>query len=170
MVEVIDNYAKELEKNIQIKDDIELKIETIKKEYLNTLLKTKFDRLPLFERIDKMAEHLCDKTSISYGKGKRSFIKQIKERLNIKPDFKKIYEGLYKSKSFVDAYGKDKTVKLNTKEINYEDALCFIYLKGLLKGFPYSNLIKQIVVDEAQDYNEMQYIILSKIFKKASNQ
>jgi DNA helicase-2/ATP-dependent DNA helicase PcrA len=29
-------------------------------------------------------------------------------------------------------------------------------------------LIKQIVIDEAQDYNELQYIILSKIFKKAS--
>lgn len=168
MVDVIDNYEKELERNIQITDDIELKIETIEKKYLNNLLKDKFDRLPLFERIDKMAEHLCDKTGVSYGKGKRSFIKQIKERLNIKPDFKKIYEDLYKSEAFIDIYGKEEIVKLNTREINYEDALCFIYLKGLLKGFPYSNLIKQIVVDEAQDYNEMQYIILSKIFKKAS--
>ncbi len=168
MVDVIDNYAKEIEQNILIKDDINLKIETIEKKYLNYLLKEKFDKLPLFERIDKMAEHLCDKTSISYGKGKRSFIKQIKELVNIKPNYKKIYEDLYRSKSFIDVYGKEETVKLNTKEINYEDALCFIYLKGLLNGFPYSNLIKQIVVDEAQDYNEMQYIILSKIFKRAS--
>lgn len=168
MVDIIDNYANEVKQNIKITDNIELKIETIEKKYLNNLLKDKFDRLPLFERIDKMAEHLCDKTGVSYGKGKRSFIKQIKERLNIKPDFKKIYEDLYKSKAFINAYGKEKIVKLNTKEINYEDALCFIYLKGLLNGFPYSNLIKQIVVDEAQDYNEMQYIILSKIFKKAS--
>ncbi len=168
MIEVIDSYAKEIEQNIKVTDDIELKIDTIEKEYLNTLLKDKFNRLPLFERMEKMAEHLCDKTGVSYGKGKRSFIKQIKERLNIKPDFKKIYENLYKSNSFIYSYGKEETVKLNTKEINYEDALCFIYLKGLLKGFPYSNLIKQVVVDEAQDYNEMQYIILSKIFKKAS--
>lgn len=168
MIDVIDDYVKEIKQNILITDDIELKIETIEKKYLNFLLKDKFDRLPLFERIDKMAEHLCDKTGISYGKGKRSFIKQIKERLSIKPDYKKIYESLYKSKSFINKYGKEEILKLNTKKINYEDALCFIYLKGLLKGFPYSNLIKQIVVDEAQDYNEMQYIILSKIFKKAS--
>lgn len=168
MVDIIDNYADEIKQNILITDDIELKIETIEKKYLNTLIKDKFDRLPLFERIDKMAEHLCDKTGISYGKGKRSFIKQIKDRLNIKPDFKNIYENLYKSKTFIDAYGKEEIVKLNTREINYEDALCFIYLKGLLNGFPYSNLIKQIVVDEAQDYNEMQYIILSKIFKRAA--
>ena len=30
------------------------------------------------------------------------------------------------------------------------------------------HLIKQIVIDEAQDYNRLQYVILSKIFKKAS--
>lgn len=168
MVDVIDNYAKELENSIRITDDIELKIETIEKSYLNKLLKDKYDRLPLFERIDKMAEHLCDKTGVSYGKGKRGFIKQIKERLSIKPNFKKIYEDLYKSNAFISEYKKEESLKLNTKEIKYEDALCFIYLKGLLNGFPYSNLIRQIVVDEAQDYNEMQYIILSKIFKRAS--
>jgi len=84
MIEVIDNYAKEIEQNIKVTDDIELKIDTIEKEYLNTLLKDKFNRLPLFERMEKMAEHLCDKTGVSYGKGKRSFIKQIKERLNIR--------------------------------------------------------------------------------------
>lgn len=168
MIGVIDNYVRELEKSIKITDDITSNVEIISKEYLNSLLKTRFNKLPLFERIDKIAEHMCDKTGISYGKGKRSFIKQIKERLNIKPDFKKIYENIYKSNSFIDIYGKEETIKLNPRRINYEDALCFIYLKGLLNGFPYSNLIKQIVVDEAQDYNEMQYIILSKIFKKAS--
>ena len=67
----------------------------------------------------------------------------------------------------IESYGKEEKVKLNKKKINYDDALCFIYLKGILKGFPYSNLIRQIVIDEAQDYNEMQYLILSKIFKKA---
>lgn len=168
MIDVIDNYAKEIENNIKIIDDIELKIETIEKSYLNMLLKYRYDKLPLYERIEKIAEHLCDKTGIGYGKGKRNFIKQIKERLSIKPDFRKIYEGLYESKTFIDTYGKKETIKLNNKEIKYEDALCFIYLKGLLNGFPYSNLIKQVVIDEAQDYNEMQYIILSKIFKKAS--
>lgn len=168
MIGVIDNYVRELEKSIKITDDITSNVEIISKEYLNSLLKTRFNKLPLFERIDKIAEYLCDKTGISYGKGKRSFIKQIKERLNIKPGFKKIYENIYKSNSFIDIYEKEETIKLNTRKINYEDALCFIYLKGLLNGFPYSNLIKQIVVDEAQDYNEMQYIILSKIFKKAS--
>lgn len=168
MISIIENYAKEIENKIMITGDIETKIDVIDKNYLNYLLKDRFNKLPLFARIDKMAEHLCNKTGISYGKGKRSFIKQIKELLNIKPDFKKLYQDLYLSDAFKKVYQENVNLRLNTKMINYEDALCFIYLKGLLDGFPYSNLIKQIVVDEAQDYNEMQYIILSKIFKKAS--
>lgn len=168
MISIIESYVKEIEDKIMITGNIETKIDVIDKNYLNYLFKDRFNKLPLFSRIDKMAEHLCNKTGISYGKGKRCFIKQIKELLNIKPDFKKLYQDLYVSYAFKKVYREDIILKLNTKMINYEDALCFIYLKGLLNGFPYSNLIKQIVVDEAQDYNEMQYIILSKIFKKAS--
>ncbi len=168
MILVIENYYKEIENKINITNDLETRFDSIEKSYLNYLLKDRFNKLPLFSRIEKMAEHLCDKTGISYGKGKRSFIKKIKELLNIKQDFKKLYQDLYKSDSFKKAYGKEYCLKLNVKKINYEDALCFIYLKGLLNGFPYSNLIKHIVIDEAQDYNEMQYIILKKIFKNAS--
>ena len=75
---------------------------------------------------------------------------------------------MFNSKSFIMSYKSSENVILNKKKINYEDMLCFIYLKGLLEGFPYSNIIKQIVIDEAQDYNKLQYIILKKIFKKAS--
>lgn len=168
MIEVINNYVKEIESKIVITKPVETKFDTIDTSYLNYLLKERYNKLPLYLRTESMAEHLCDKLGISYGKGKRNFIKQINEALNIKKDFKELYQELYLSKSFEDKYGKKENIKLNPKQIGYDDALCFIYLKGLLNGFPYSNLIKQIIVDEAQDYNPMQYIILSKIFKKAS--
>ena len=168
MIKVIEEYVAELENKIFVVNNIETKTDIIDKSYLNYLLKDRYSKLPLFSRIDIMAEHLCDKIGISYSKGKRSFIKQIKNSLNIKPDFKKIYVDLFLSDSFKRIYGKEEYIKLNSKVVNYDDALCFIYLKGLLNDFPYINLIKQVVIDEAQDYNEMQYIILSKIFKKAS--
>lgn len=167
MIEVIDNYAKEIENNTKIIGNIETKINIIENKYLNYLLKERYNKLPLYERIDKIAEHICDKLGEKQS-NKRKYIKQIKDMLSIKMDFKKLYENLYLSDSFIKVYGKSKIVKFDTKELNYDDALCFIYLKGLLNGFPYSNLIKQVVIDEAQDYNEMQYIILSKIFKRAS--
>ena len=124
--------------------------------------------MPIFERIDYMAEHLCNKLGLTSKKDKISITKKIKEVLSIKPDYKKLYKDLFISNSFIDSFNKSINLKLNSKVINYDDALCFIYLKGLLNGFPYSNLIKQVVIDEAQDYNEMQYIILTKIFKRAS--
>ena len=168
MIKVIENYVQEIDKNIKIIDNIETKFSLIEKEYLNYLLKDRYNKMPIFERMDYMAEHLCNKLGLISKKDKISITKKIKEVLSIKPDYKKLYKDLFISDSFSSSFNKSIDLKLNSKVINYDDALCFIYLKGLLNGFPYSNLIKQVVIDEAQDYNEMQYIILTKIFKRAS--
>ena len=168
MIKVIENYVQEIDKNIKIIDNIETKFSLIEKEYLNYLLKDRYNKMPIFERMDYIAEHLCNKLGLISKKDKISITKKIKEVLSIKPDYKKLYKDLFISDSFSSSFNKSISLKLNSKVINYDDALCFIYLKGLLNGFPYSNLIKQVVIDEAQDYNEMQYIILTKIFKRAS--
>ncbi|NLA33197.1 MAG: ATP-binding domain-containing protein [Mollicutes bacterium] len=68
-------------------------------------------------------------------------------------------------------------IKLNDDEISYfikrdkifyEDALLFTFIKGLLESFNYQGEIKHVVIDEAQDYSKIQYIIIAKIFKSAS--
>lgn len=168
IIKVIENYVKQIENNIYFTDNIETSIDMVEKEYLDYLIKDKYSKLPLFERIDKIAEHLCNKVGLSISKYKREYISQIKKLLSIKKDFIKIYQDMYVSSSFIKEYKQATKVKINKDQMNYEDSLCFIYLKGLLNGFPYSSDIKQIVVDEAQDYNELQYIILKKIFKQAS--
>ena len=94
--------------------------------------------------------------------------KLIKEVSNFKKDYKEIYKNFWLSpyckhrlpEEFINSF-------INKKVINYEDALLFTYLKGNLQGFMYEGNIKQVVIDEAQDYNKLQYIIISKIFKKA---
>ena len=53
-----------------------------------------------------------------------------------------------------------------TSTINYEDALLFAYMKGLLCGFPYERDIKQVVIDEAQDYSYLQYIMIQQNLQK----
>jgi len=37
----------------------------------------------------------------------------------------------------------------------------------MLEGFDYQGSIKEVVIDEAQDYNRLQYIIINKIFKRS---
>ena len=152
MIDVIEKYASKLENNIKIVNDLDAKFEVIDKDYLNYLLKDRFSKLPLYQRIDKIAEHICNKLGVKY-KEKRGFIKQINDSFNIKKDYKKFYSNLFLSDEFINVYGNSEIVKLSNKEISYPDALCFIYLKGLLEGFPYNGLIKQVVIDEAQDYN-----------------
>ena len=62
-------------------------------------------------------------------------------------DYKEIYKGLFESESFINKYGKFDTSFINKKEINYDDSLIFIYLKGLLEGFPYNGILKQVIID-----------------------
>ena len=113
-----------------------------------------------------MAENIANYNE--NGKNKRSYASKLLSLLNIKKDFKEIYKDMFKSKQFIDKYGTVDTTFINNKVLNYEDSLIFIYIKGLLNGFPYNGIMKQVVIDEAQDYTTLQYIILKKIFGNAS--
>ena len=41
----------------------------------------------------------------------------------------------------------------------------FLYLKSLLVGFNTNHVIKEVVIDEAQDYNKLQYLIIKRTKK-----
>ncbi len=170
--EIIHDFDKYLENYISnakfIESFYEDEINYVDKDELNQLLHHKYDRLPLFERVEELAGRLSSKFYDGSSKKKGTFRKLLKEHANFKRDFKEIYRGFYLS-----PYCK---VSLTEREINnfikrkviyYEDALLFSYMKGILDGFPYEGQIKQVVIDEAQDYNKLQYIIISKIFAKA---
>jgi DNA helicase-2/ATP-dependent DNA helicase PcrA len=93
--------------------------------------------------------------------------------LSIKLDYKELYKGIFKSTHFSNLYGRvldDKEINsfVNKDILNYEDSLLMIYMIGLIEGFPYNNRIKQVVIDEAQDYSYLQYFIIKKIFGNAS--
>ena len=49
----------------------------------------------------------------------------------------------------------------------YEDVSGYLYLKDRLTGFKTQSSIKQVVIDEGQDYSLIQYRILSHVFKNA---
>ncbi len=140
----------------------------IDKDDINSMLHDRYDRLPLFERVDEIAEKLC---SNNY-KGKltrvKTYLKLLYKNSNFEKDYKKILKEFFLS-DFCDIKLDEKTIDkfINKDIINYEDALLFTYLKGRLEGFLYESTIKQVVIDEAQDYNRLQYIIITNIFKKA---
>ena len=57
--------------------------------------------------------------------------------------------------------------KLDDKTISFEDACLFVYMKSLLMFLGNDYTIEQTIIDEAQDYNKLQYILLKKILKKS---
>lgn len=140
----------------------------IMKDDLNSMLHDKYDRLPLFERMEEISDKLSSNNYKGSTKKKATYLKLMYENCNFKHDLKSILKEFYMSE-FCRFKLDEKTINsfINTDSINYEDALVFAYLKGRLDGFIYDGAIRQVVIDEAQDYNRLQYIIINEIFKKA---
>lgn len=57
---------------------------------------------------------------------------------------------------------------LNSGRLYYEDQIPLLYLKGVLGDFEKTSQIKYVIIDEAQDYTQIQYEIFHKLFGHAS--
>lgn len=170
MIKLLENYVWDLSNSLKFLEDYQDKLIYYSRSSLNELLK-RYEKLTIIKRFESISEYICLQNNLSYKKLGKSIFNKLIKLTNFNKDIKVIYTNFYKSKIFQSIYPlTDLEIKefVNKKEINYEDSLLMIYLKGLINEFPYSNLIKEIVIDEAQDYNLMQYIILKNIFKKAS--
>lgn len=163
IIKDIDNYINNLLSTIKFNDKLEydnfIEIDT---EELNNMLNYKYNRFPLFERIKEMSKRIASNNYEGSTKNASSIEKKLKELLNIKLDLKDIFNNFYQSE-----YSKYKD-KVNDKCLYYEDACIFLYIKSLLVGFNTNNVIKEIVIDEAQDYNKLQYLIIKKTFKTSN--
>lgn len=169
----LNKYITDFVNNIEFVNDLLTHDFDIAKNELNYLLKDRYSKFNLLDRINSIAERICR----DYYKGKKHKFMSVRalliKNLNYKFDYKDIYKNFFYSKYFINGYnGEISNNEINkitrSKTINYEDACLFVYIKGLLEGFEYKGLIKEVVIDEAQDYSKLQYIIIKNIFKKSS--
>ena len=140
----------------------------INKEEINDMIHYKYDRMPLFERMDEISNKLSSDFYKGSSKKVKTFSKLLRDNANFKKDYKQIYKDFWHS-DYCKIRLTDSVINrfVNSDVINYEDALLFAYMKGTLEGFIYEGNIKQVIIDEAQDYNKLQYIIINKIFRRA---
>ena len=119
--------------------------------------------------IDVIAEKLSEANYKGSSKKKPTYKKLIMDNSTFKKDYKDIYLGFFCS-DFCKIRMNDKEIREfnRSKVIGYEDALLCVYMKGLLEGFGYERDIRQVVIDEAQDYSYLQYLIISKIFRNSN--
>lgn len=173
MITCIDNYVRKVTNETKFLNDYICHDFTISKDELNDLLKDRYSKLLLFDRITHIAEYYARKYYNCNKSKQKSIESNLYKILNIKKNYKAIYKDFLHSVEFNNEYEGTITEKeindaVSHKYIKYEDACLLVYLKGCLEGFDYKPLIKQVVIDEAQDYSKLQYIIISKIFKRSS--
>ncbi len=171
IIPIIEEYIKNYTSKATFTNEILNHDLYVEKERLNYYLKERYSSIPLFERIDEMATKIADMEFKGNKTRQRQIVKWLKERLNISIDIKEIYKNFYKSEEFKSHYKKEipdsYLNRLNDKKISYEDACLFVYMKSLLKFLGNDYMIEQTIIDEAQDYNILQYILLKKILKKS---
>lgn len=168
IIDDIDAFLENYIDNCSFTSNFKEENNLILKDDLNKMLHDKYSKLPLFERIDEMAEYLSSNNYKGSTKKIKTYLKLFEENSNFKKDYRKIFIDFFQS-DFCRIKIPEKTIKqyVSGKKINYEDALIMAYIKGSLEGYIYESTIKQVVIDEAQDYNRLQYIIINNIFRKA---
>lgn len=57
--------------------------------------------------------------------------------------------------------------KLGKRELFYEDATPYLFLKELIEGSRTNTIVRHIFVDEGQDYSPFQYAFLKRLFPNA---
>lgn len=170
IISEIDSYIDDLTNKVYfIKGIVIDKHTCYEVDELNYMLRDRYSKFPLIERINEISIKISENDRGNRTRAK-SIRKLLVDALNVDLNYKKIYMDFYKSEmcSFKNLSDREIISFMNKRKINYEDACLYAYMKGLLKGFDYNANILQVVVDEAQDYTKLQYIILSKIFKKAN--
>ncbi len=152
-----------------INDFTENKVYTVYKDELNDMLHNRYNTLPFFERVDVIAEKLSEANYKGSSKKKPTYRKLIMDNSSFQKDYKDIYLGFFSSPYCKIRFNDEEIKKFSkSKVIGYDDALLFVYMKGLLEGFPYERDIRQVVIDEAQDYSYLQYLIISKVFRNSN--
>ena len=164
IIEDINNYLNDLIKNITFTGNLIFdRYVFYTKEELDNMLKNRYSRFPIFKRIKQMSIKISEMNYDGRTTKSKSIEKELYKIINISKDYKKIYKDFY-----VSNYSKYHSYIDNGKSINYEDACLFLYIKSILEGFDTNHYIKQVVIDEAQDYTKLQYLIIKNTFKTAN--
>ncbi|WP_054741015.1 RNA polymerase recycling motor HelD [Cellulosilyticum ruminicola] len=92
----------------------------------------------------------------------------------------KLYEQLFKDKTLWNRFVEGLNMPKNMENIrsftakslrpdlaNYEDGMALLYLKLRIEDQHHYPQIRQLLIDEAQDYYPLQYKVLGEIFKNA---
>lgn len=158
----IDEYLNFLENEGFKITDITVKGKPVPAWFIREIFE-KYKRMPLLKRFNEVVREIVEAVFKQY----RVEI-QYKDRTDLHNTIRKMFPSynprmLYKG--FYEWIGKPELLKTklgNTYE--WSDVYAFIYLKSRLEGIKPNSKVKHLVIDEMQDYSEVQYKVLSMLY------
>ena len=177
-IDVVNNYINRVIDNIEFKDII-LNDEVLisKKECIKDFNKTYARFKPLI-KVEKIINNVIAKYKNTHTKKVSGYGTKIKKQFKYESDILKIMTNMYYDNDFLnevkEKYNIDVNVfrdyslkELKSSSLKYCDGIIYLYLKAYLYGLNEDNRIKYVIIDEAQDYNLMQYYLIKEVYKTA---
>ena len=123
----------------------------------------RYKRMPLLKRFNEVVREIVENVFRYYG-----LEIQYKDRTALHNTIRKMFPSynprmLYKG--FYVWLGKPELLKTKAgNKYEWSDVYAFIYLKSRLEGIKSNPAVKHLVIDEMQDYSEVQYKVLSMLY------
>lgn len=185
-IEELDNKIKEIENNyFKVKPVIFMGEEIVSEEEVKELFNKYYEYMPIFRRSQKIKRVLISKIKDRRDeevrkinlKAKEAREKLTAEELMVEENnieyrrrlaIRDVIAEVIKTKKEISAWIENESVIdiyknfTNVSELSYLDLAALLYLMVKLEGKKSSNEIKHIVIDEAQDFNMLQFIALKE--------
>ena len=196
-IKLLEDYLEETKyKLLGIEKDVELDGELMaNSEFLTRYVDNNLSNstMRIYEQAKLVNEKILSIASVRLvknSKGKTKLEKMLKANLK-KIRAKSIYTELYSDldkftarvQNIYNELGTTKQERLSIKDLKeifdythelleknvipYEDVMAYLYMKERVTGTVTQNGIKQVVIDEAQDYSLVQYKLISSVFRNA---
>lgn len=172
----LSDFAHEERKEPWVEDQIELMDPDDYHRAFQTLRRKQKKKEVSFNDFDKERELLGRMVVSDRLKPIRRWVKRYRF-VDVKGLYRKLFadERLFRRLAGSDATLPDcwsevcsQTMEMiQNKEMFYEDATPFLYLKELLQGFRTNTVIRHVIVDEVQDYSAFQLEFLKRLFPRA---
>ena len=164
IIDILNNFMEEFSNNLEFIKGFKYKNSIVRPSDLNDYFKNRCNNLSITDKMNKLFDRFKNILGVKKVKEKEAIKELLFQILNYDLDIVSIYN------KFIDYINEKYNYNFEyiTKEfLSYEDSILVLYLKLELFNYPHDIYIKQIVIDEAQDYSLLQYEIFKKIFYKS---
>ena len=154
----IQKFCKEFFNQVFIPEDFVYENFTIcSKELLKEMYLIKYKDRPVYMKLEWIKDFIIDEAKYEFDlKLPRSVVNKKMQKMVSCTDIFEAYSQFLKQ-----YYNLSYTP---SKKIKFEDAIALLYIKQYIFGYKVFNNIKHLLIDEFQDYNPLNYKILSYMF------